>query len=59
MHMAFHFTYHSNIVNNNLFQQLIVFMFYEQFLIKNAIITRISTSYEFDHAHIIYHMEMS
>ena len=50
MYIVFHLTFHSNIVNNNMFQYLIMFIFCKQFLL-NAVITRISTS-EFDHAHI-------
>ena len=42
--MAFHLTSHSNIVNNNLFQYVIMFMFNKQFL-KIAVFTRISTSH--------------
>ena len=58
MYMAFHLTFHSNIVNNNMFQYLIMFMFCKQFLL-NAGITRISTSMSLIMHTFEYHMKMS
>ena len=49
--MAFYLTSHLNIVNNNLFQYLIMFMFYEKNLNKCCNYKNINF-YQFDHAHI-------
>ena len=54
MYIAFHLTFHSNIVNNNMFQYLIMFIFCKQFLL-NAVITRIS----FYYATIAYHVGLN
>ena len=51
MYIAFHLTFHSNIVNNNMFQYLIMFMFCKQFLLNASNYKNINF-YEFDHAHI-------
>ena len=58
LYIAFHLTIHSNIVNNNMFQYLIMFIFCKQLLL-NAVITRISTSMSFIMHTFVYHMKMS
>ena len=58
MCMAFLLTFHSNVVNNNMFQYLMMFMFCKQFLL-NAVITRISTSLSLIMHTFVYQIKMS
>ena len=51
MYMDFYLISHSNVVNNNLFQCLIIFMFYKTIL-NNCCSYKSINFYEFDHADI-------